>query len=138
MVYGSMSCSSCSSSDAVYFMPYSTASSLGLTGSSLLATFSQSAVVGANSSTSVASATPNQPSPEFLATVVQAVKQALVAKQAPVLQANRPGTSGLADCAVTSSMTSCSLGGVFSKTLGLQALALHTMGSGFPSQLSVA
>ena len=135
MVYGSMSCSSCSSSDAVYFMPYSTASSLGLTGSSLLATFSQSAVVGANSLTSVASATPNQPSPEFLATVVQAVKQALVAKQAPVLQANRPGTSG---CAVTSSMTSCSLGGVFSKTLGLQALALHTMGSGFPSQLSVA
>lgn len=66
MVYGSMSCSSCSSSDAVYVMPYSTASSLGLMGSSLLATFSQSAVVGANSSFSVASATPNQPSPSSL------------------------------------------------------------------------
>ena len=87
-------------------MPYLTASSLGLMGFSP-GQFSQSAVVGANSSTSVVSATPNQPSPEFLATVVQAVKQALFAKQAPVLQANHPGSSGLAECAVNSSMTSC-------------------------------
>lgn len=99
---------------------------------------SQSDVAGANNSTSVVSATSNQPSPEFLATKVQAVKQALTAEQVPVLQANCPGNSGLTDCAVNSSMTSCSLGGVSSQTLGLQALALQTMDSGFSSQLSVA
>lgn len=89
-IYGNMSRSTRNSQDAIYFAPCLTASSLGSTGSSLPATPSQSDVFGTNSSTSAVSATPAQPSTEFLATVVQAVKRALPADQAPVLQANRP------------------------------------------------
>ena len=84
------------SQDAAYFAPSSTASSLGSTGSSSSATLSESDVVGANSSTVAVTATPNQPSPEFLA---------LAAEQVPVVQVNRPRTSGLAAGAVTSSIT---------------------------------
>ena len=79
---------------------------------------------------------PDQPSPEFLATVVQAVKQALAADQAPVSQVNRPGTCGLAVCAA--SATSCSFGGVSGLAFGLQASAFLTACSGFSSQSSVA
>ena len=82
-----MSRSTRNSQDAIYFAPCLTASSLG---SSLPETSSQSDVVGMNRSTLAVSATPAQPSAEFLATVVQAVKRPLPADQAPVLQANRP------------------------------------------------
>ena len=51
----------------------------------------------------------NRPSPEFLATVVHAVKLAFPADQAPVLQANPPWSSSLPACAVNSSEISRSL-----------------------------
>ena len=92
-----MSRSTRNSQDAIYFAPCLTASSLGSTGSSLPATSSQSDVVGTNSSTSAVSATPAQPPAEFLATVVHAVKRALPADQAPVLQANRPWSEVISD-----------------------------------------
>ena len=79
-----MSRSTRNSQDAAYFVPCSMASSHGSTGSSSPVPLSQSDVVGANSSTVAVTSAPDQPSPEFLATVVQAVKQALAADQAPV------------------------------------------------------
>ena len=118
------------SHDAIYFAPC-------LTGSSLPATSSQSDVVGTNSSTSAVSANPAQPSAEFLATVVQAVKRALPVDQAPVLQAKHPWSSSL-PCAVNSSAASRSLGDVSDQALDSQASALLTAGYGFPSQSSVA
>ena len=133
-----MSRSTRNSQDAAYFAPCSTTSSHGSTGSSSPVPLSQSDVVGANSSTVAVTSALDQPSPEFLATVVQAVKQALAADQAPVSQVTRPGTSGLAVCAVNSSATSCSFGGVSGLALGSQASALLTAGSGFSSQSSVA
>ena len=72
-----MSRSTRNSQDAACFAPCSTASSPGSTGLSSPATSSQSDVVGANSSTVAVTATLEQPSPEFHATVMQAVKQAL-------------------------------------------------------------
>ena len=98
--------------------------------------FASIEVVGANSFTVAVTSAPDQPSPEFLATVVQAVKQALAADQAPVSQVNRPGTCGLAVCAA--SATSCSFGGVSGLAFGLQASAFLTACSGFSSQSSVA
>ena len=113
----------------MYFAPCSTASSLGSMGSSLPATLSQSDVVGVTSFTSAVSAIPDRPSPELLATLVQAIKQALAAEQAPVLQAN---FWDFWFC------FSCSLAGVSGRALGSQASALLTAGSSFPSQLSEA
>jgi len=66
-----MLCSTSNIQDAAYFVPCSTASSLGSTGLSSLVTLSKSDVVGVNSSTVAVSTIPEQPSPEFLAIVVQ-------------------------------------------------------------------
>ena len=78
-----------------------------------------------------------QPSPEFLAAVVQAVKALLPAEQASVSRPDPSGNSSVLDKA-TNSSSSAMLGGIPDQDLSSQASALWTAGTGFSTHSSLA
>ena len=83
-----------------------------------------------NASTTVAGNTA-QPSPEFLAAVVQAVKALLPGEQASVSHPDPSGNSSVLDQA-TNSSSSAMLGGIPDQDLSSQASALWTARLDFP------
>ena len=89
-----------------------------------------------NASTTVAG-NAAQPSPEFLAAVVQAVKALLPAEQASVSRPDPSGNSSVLDKA-TNSSSSAMLGGIPDQDLSSQASALWTAGTGFSTHSSLA
>ena len=89
-----------------------------------------------NASTTVAG-NAAQPSPEFLAAVVQAVKALLPGEQASVSRPDPSGNSSVLDQA-TNSSSSAMLGGISDQDLSSQASALWTAGTGFSTHSSLA
>ena len=89
-----------------------------------------------NASTTVAG-NAAQPSPEFLAAVVQAVKALLPAEQASVSGPDPSRNSSDLDQA-TNSSSSAMLGGIPDQDLSSQASALWTAGTGFSTHSSLA
>ena len=78
-----------------------------------------------------------QPSPEFLAAVVQTVKALLPAEQASVSGPDPSRNSSVLDQA-TNSSSSAMLGGIPDQDLSSQASALWTAGTGFSTHSSLA
>ena len=134
----SSSRSSRNSQDAAFFATSATDSSSASAISSHPPVSSSQPVAGSthNASTAVAG-NAAQPSPEFLAAVVQAVKASLAAEQASVSCPDPSGNSSVLDQA-TESSSSAMLGGVPGQDLSSQAWALWTAGTGFSTHSSLA
>ena len=126
------------SQDAAFFATSATDSSSASAISSHPPVSSSQPVAGSthNASTAVAGISA-QPSPEFLAAVVQAVKASLAAEQASVSRPDPSGNSSVLDQA-TESSSSAMLGGVPGQDLSSQASALWTAGTGFSTHSSLA
>lgn len=126
------------SQDAAFFATSATDSSSASAISSHHPVSSSQPVAGSthNASTALAG-NAAQPSPEFLAAVVQAVKASLAAEQASVSRPDPSGNSSVLDQA-TESSSSAMLGGVPGQDLRSQASALWTAGTGFSTHSSLA
>ena len=124
------------SRDAAFFATSATDSSSASAISSHPPVSSSQPVAGSthNASTAVAGNTA-QPSPEFLAAVVQDVKASITVEQASVSRLDPSGNSSVLHHA-TESSSSAMLGGVPSQDLSSQALALWTTGTGFSTHSS--